>query len=258
MENVLYERQGQVGLLTVNRPEALNALNSSVIQALHEALEEIASSDIRCLIVTGAGEKAFVAGADIAEMKDLSPEQAKRFSEAGNAVMERLENLAMPVIAVVNGYALGGGCELALACDIRIASERSVFGLPETGLGILPGYGGIQRLVRTVGLSKAKELVFTGERLKADQALMMGLVNKVEPVENLMKAALHIAGKIASNAPVGVRYAKQIANRSAGLPLNKASRLEVETFAACFDTNDQRMAMEAFVNKRKPEAFIGK
>ncbi len=257
MPVVLYERREQIGILTVSRPQALNALNSEVVAALHTRLDEIATSDIRCLIVTGEGEKSFVAGADIAEMKDLSPSEAAAFSRAGGEAMAKLEALPMPTIAGVNGFALGGGCELALACDIRIASEKASFGLPEVGLGILPGYGGVQRLARVAGIAKAKELAFTAGRIKADEAFAIGLVNAVCPPEELMGRCLAMAETIAANAPLGVRGAKQVANASVGRPLSEANGLEAEPFARCFGTNDQRMAMRAFVEKTKPEPFTG-
>lgn len=258
MEFVLFERQQDVGILTVNRPKALNALNSGVVAELTAVLAEISASDIRCLIVTGAGEKAFVAGADIAEMSEMSPEQAMKFSAEGNLVMEALENLPMPTIAAVNGYALGGGCELALSCDIRIAAANAAFALPETSLGILPGYGGLQRMVRAVGLSKAKELAFTTNRVKVEEALSLGLVSAVYPAEELMGVCLAMAEKIALNAPVGVRGAKKVINESVGLTLQQAARLEEKPFGDCFATQDQREAMKAFVEKRKPEPFTGK
>lgn len=258
MEYILYETREQIGLLTVNRPKALNALNSVVLSELSELLDEIAKSNIRCLIVTGAGEKAFVAGADIAEMKDLDSTGAKGFSIAGNAVMNKLEQLPMPTIAAVNGYALGGGCELALACDIRIASEQAVFSLPEVSLGVLPGYGGIQRLIRILGLPKAKELVFTCDRLGATDAQSLGLVNKVAPKEELLESAFLMARKIAGNAPFAVREAKRVSNCSIGLNLDEAYNLEADAFAACFEIEDQKLAMNAFLEKRKCEPFTGK
>lgn len=258
MQYLIYDVNDHVGLLTINRPEALNALNSAVVAELSAQLKEIAQSDVRCLILTGAGEKAFVAGADIAEMKDLEPAAAKKFSEEGNEVMEALENLPMPVIAAVNGFALGGGCELALSCDIRIASEKASFALPEVGLGILPGYGGVQRMVRAVGLAKAKELAFTTDRIKAEEALRIGLVNQVVSVEKLTDKAQEMAGKIAANAPFGVRAVKKMANESVGLLLSEATRRESEIFGACFETQDQKEGMTAFVEKRKHEPYTGK
>ena len=257
MKYLLYEEKDNVGLLTVNRPEALNALNSEVIIELRTKLDEIALSDIRCLILTGAGEKSFVAGADIGEMKDFNTEQAERFSIEGNIVMEKIENLPMPVIAAVNGFALGGGIELALSCDIRLASENAVFSLPEVGLGVMPGYGGVQRLVRVVGIAKAKELAFTANRVKAPEALALGLVSAVYPIGELMDSAKRMAGKIAANAPVGVRAVKKVANNCVGLTLNDATRIESRLFGECFATNDQKQAMTAFVEKKKPEPFTG-
>lgn len=257
MKYCLYERNGEIGTLTVNRPKALNALSSEVIAELDSVLTEIGQTDVRCLIVTGAGEKAFVAGADIAEMMNLDSKEALEFSNAGNAVMEKLESLPMPTIAAIGGFALGGGCELALACDIRIAADKTVFAFPETSLGILPGYGGIQRLARIIGASKAKELVFTCDRVSAEAALALGLVNAVVSPEDLMDAAVKMAGRISGNAPLAVRAAKRVANLSAGLILKDFARLESKEFAACFGTNDQRQAMGAFVEKRKPESFSG-
>ena len=258
MKYIQYECEDHVGFLTINRPQALNALNNAVMDELDNVLREIEVSDVRCLVVTGAGDKAFVAGADIGAMKDLAPNEARVFSEVGNAVLERLERLPMPTLAAVNGYALGGGCELALCCDIRVASDKAVFGLPETGLGILPGYGGIQRLVRLVGPAKAKELIFTGNRINADVALAWGLVNAVVPASQLLNTCQEMASKIARNAPLGVRAAKRVADESVGRTLEGSVRLEVEAFSACFGTSDQRMAMTAFLAKIKAEPFTGK
>jgi len=258
MDNLLYELKGHVGVLTISRPEALNALNSAIIAGLSAQLDEIAASDARCIILTGAGEKSFVAGADIGEMAGFNPEQAEAFSVGGNLVMEKLENLPMPVIAAVNGFALGGGCELALACDIRLASENAMFSMPEAGLGIPPGFGGVQRLARVVGLSKAKELAFTTNRVKAPEALALGLVNGVYPADGLMGAAMQMAEKIASNAPVAVRAIKKIANGSVGVPLCESTRLESPLFGECFATGDQKQAMAAFMEKKKPAPFTGK
>ena len=258
MRYLLYEEVGHIGVLTINRPEAYNALNGAVIAELTAALDDIAAKTIRCLIITGAGEKSFVAGADISEMKDMNTEQAEVFSAAGNVAMEKLERLPMPVIAAINGFALGGGLEIALACDLRICSENAVFGLPEVGLGIPPGYGGVQRLARIIGLAKAKELAFTADRVKAPEALSLGLVNAVYPLEELMDAAFKLADRIAVNSPMGVWAAKVIANSSIGLTLNKAAGLETPLFGECFGTKDQKQAMAAFVEKRKPGPFAGK
>lgn len=257
MHYIEYEEKGHVGILTVKRPEALNALNSALISELSAKLNQINVADIRCLILTGFGNKAFVAGADIREMKDLSVREAEQFSLNGNKMMEKIERLSIPVIAAVNGFALGGGCELALACDIRLAAENAVFAFPEVSLGILPGYGGIQRLIRTVGSAKAKELVFTADRVNAAEAYTMGLVNYVCPSNELMNAALAMANKIAANAPVAVCAAKKVANDSIGLTLGEATYLEVALFGKCFATWDQKQAMEAFLEKRNHEPFKG-
>lgn len=257
MHYLKFEAQNDIGLLTINRPEALNALNSQVITELSTQLQEIAASSLRCLIITGAGSKAFVAGADIAEMKDLSVQEAQTFSEAGNQVMKQIESLPMPVIAAVNGYALGGGCELALSCDLRICGENAVFGLPEVGLGILPGYGGVQRLVRTVGLASAKEMAFTARNIKAEEALTIGLANQVVPAEELMDKAMKIAERIAVNAPFGVRAVKEVAQASVGLTVEKTFCLESELFGKCFSTEDQAEGMRAFLEKRKHAPYSG-
>lgn len=258
MSLALYERRGQIGVLTVNRPEALNSLNSEVIAALSERLTEIAKSDVRCLILTGAGDKAFVAGADVAQMKDMDAKAAIDFSNAGNAVMEQLENLPVPVIAAVNGFALGGGCELALSCDIRIASERAKFGQPEVGLGITPGFGGTQRLPRAVGLSEAMALILTGRTIDAAEALRIGLVHALHAPERLLDEAVLLAEAIAQNAPLAVRAAKRAMREGADLELPEGVAGEAELFAGCFATEDQKDAMAAFVEKRRLDDFKGK
>lgn len=258
MEYLIYDVEDKLGLLKINRPEALNALNSQVMKELAKLLEEIAVSDIRCLIITGEGEKAFVAGADISEMKDMKPEEARDFSKHGNIVMEMIEHLPMPVIAAVNGYALGGGCELALSCDIRICSSKAVFALPEVGLGIFPGYGGLQRLSRTVGLARAKELAFTTRRVKAEEAFSIGLANHVVAPEELMTRAMDMAREIAENAPLGVQAAKKTANESVGMTLREAAGAESELFGKCFATMDQKEGMSAFMEKRKHNPYTGK
>jgi enoyl-CoA hydratase len=254
-----YERRGWVGILTINRPEALNALNSAVVAEATAFLADLAKTDVRVLVVTGAGEKAFVAGADICEMKDLDAAGGKKFSEEGNAMMEAFENFPAPVIAAVNGFALGGGCEIALACDIRLASTAAKFGFPEVGLGILPGYGGVQRAVRLLGAGFAKELAFSARIIKADEAEKIGLVNHVYAPEELLSEALKLADTIAAKAPFGVRAVKAVANDVIGVPLAKSTRLESPVFGACFATADQKAGMTAFVNKQKePVAFTGK
>lgn len=258
MEFLLYEVKEHIGILTITRPDALNALNKAVMAEFMNKLDDISVSEIRCLIITGAGEKSFVAGADIGEMKGFTSEQAEKYSADGNALMERLENMPMPVIAAVNGFALGGGCEVALACDIRLTSENAVFALPEVSLGISPGFGGVQRITRAVGIAKAKELVFTARKVKAEEALELGLVNAIHPLAELMNAATQMAEQIAANAPMGVRAAKKIANDIIRLTPEESTLQEISLFGRCFASNDQKQAMSAFVEKRKPEPFTGR
>jgi enoyl-CoA hydratase len=254
-----YERKGNVGVLTINRPEALNALNSAVVAEATAYLAELAKTDVRALVVTGAGEKSFVAGADISEMKDLDPKGGQKFSEEGNAMMEAFENFPVPVIAAINGFALGGGCEIALSCDIRLASYKAKFAFPEVGLGILPGYGGVQRATRLLGAGIAKELAFTAKTIDAVEAEKIGLVNHVYDSGDLLREAIKLAETIASKAPFGVRAVKKVANDVIGLPLNKSTRLEAGLFGDCFATADQKAGMTAFVNKQKePVAFTVK
>jgi enoyl-CoA hydratase len=258
MNYIRFERRDSfTGLITVHRPEALNALNSALIAELSDTLDEAASLGLRSLVITGAGEKSFVAGADIAEMKDLNPPEAEQFSVAGNRVMEKVEQFPIPVIAAINGYALGGGCELALACDIRLAGERASFSFPEVSLGILPGYGGIRRLVRLIGPGRAKELIFTARRVAATEALTMGLVNNVYPTTELMAEALKCASLINAHAPLGVKGAKTAANNSPYLDNAESIAFEAKLFGGCFGSTDQRGAMGAFIEKRKPEPFTG-
>lgn len=257
MNNLICEKNGDVTILTVNRPKALNALNNETVAELSGCLSEIAAEAPRCLIITGAGDKAFIAGADISEMVNMMAEQAEELCLKGNEVMSKLENFPVPVIAAVNGFALGGGFELALSCDLRLASDNAVFSLPEVGLGIIPGYGGMQRLARTVGLGKAKELIYTADRLKAGQALEIGLVNAVYPQDSLLNEAIKMAEKISANAPVAIRAAKKVINDSLGLSLAEACCLEKKALAECFVTQDKQMAMSAFLEKKKPGAFAG-
>lgn len=257
MNDLAYKQEDNVGIITINRPQALNALNSEVVSELTTLLRELSVLHLRCLIITGSGEKSFVAGADISEMKDMTAVEAKQFSEAGNIMMQLVEEFPIPVIAAVNGFALGGGCELALSCDIRVCSENAVFALPEVSLGILPGYGGVQRLSRTIGLGLAKELAFTTRQVKAEEAQRIGLVNKVVPQSELMGEVLKLAQKISSNAPVGVRAVKKVANASVGLSLKEMVGLEIPLFSECFTTTDQKEGMTAFLEKRKHEPYTG-
>lgn len=258
MNYVKYEQNDFIGVLTIERPKALNALNSEVLTELEEVIDSISVDTTRCLIVTGAGDKAFVAGADIGEMSNLTKAEGKAFGEKGNAVFRKLEKLPIPVIAAVNGFALGGGCELSLSCDIRIASENALFAQPETGLGITPGFGGTQRLARTIGIGKAKELLYTCGKVKADEALKLGLVNAVYPAEQLMDECLKLAGKIARNAPIAVRACKKAVNDGMQVDIDSAIAIEAEQFGGCFESEDQKNAMAAFCDKRKPDPFVNK
>lgn len=259
LNNVLLEKEGNIAMVTINRPKALNALNSETLKELDLVIANLEEDDsIYAVILTGAGEKAFVAGADITEMKDLNAIQGRKFSILGNKVFRRLENLEKPVIAAISGFALGGGCELSMACDIRIASEKAKFGQPETGLGITPGFGGTQRLARIVGLGKAKELIYTGAIIKADEAYRIGLVNKVVPLEELMNEAKAMANTIAKQAPVAVTLSKIAINRGMQVDIDTALSYEAEVFGECFSTHDQKEGMTAFVEKRSEKNFQNK
>lgn len=255
MATVRYETKGAVGILTIDRPEALNALSSEVLEELSLMLDGVDLAAVRALVLTGAGEKAFVAGADIAEMQGLTKEQALAFSKRGNDVFLKIERFPIPVIAAVNGYALGGGCELAMCCDIRLCSDKAVFGQPEVTLGIPPGFGGTQRLSRIIGLSRAKEMIFSARNIKAAEALSLGLVSAVYAPDELLKAALALAERIALNAPIAVRAAKRAMNVGIDQPIERAVDTEAALFGDCFETADQREAMQAFLEKRKLESF---
>lgn len=251
LKNIILEKEGHLAIVTINRPKALNALNSDTLKDLDVVLEDLEKdSNIYSVILTGSGEKAFVAGADISEMKDLSEEEGKNFGLLGNRVFRRLEKLDKPVIAAISGFALGGGCELAMACDIRIASEKAKFAQPEAGLGITPGFGGTQRLPRLVGEGKAKELIYTCAMVKADEALRIGLINKVVPLENLMEEARNMANAIMANAPIAVKLCKDAINRGMQVDIDKAIEVEAGDFGKCFATEDQKEGMEAFIGKR--------
>ena len=250
---LILERSDAVALLTINNPSTLNALDSLTLHELHAAISEIeADSTLRALIITGTG-RSFVAGAYISEMRGLNAAEGKAFGHLGASMMRRLELLPIPVIAAINGFALGGGCELAMACDIRLASSKAKLGQPETGLGIIPGFSGTQRLPRLVGPAKAKELIFTGDVIRADEALRIGLVDKVTEPEALMDEAMALADKIASKAPAAIAYAKEAINRGIQTDIDTAIDLETELFALCFATDDQKEGMQAFLEKRKPE-----
>ncbi len=259
MENVLLEKQGHVSIITINRPKALNALATEVLQDLEAVVAQVeADKDTYCAIITGAGEKSFVAGADIVEMKDKNVEEAKEYSAYGNKIFRAIEQLHCPVIAAVNGFALGGGCELSLSCDIRVASENAIFGQPEVGLGITPGFGGTQRLARTVGVGFAKEMIYTARNIKADKALSIGLVNAVVPQEELMATVLKMAKGIAKNAPIAVAQSKKAINNGLQMDIDGGIAEEVTDFADCFATEDQTYGMECFVNRVKEKEFKNK
>ena len=259
MENVLIAKEGHVATITINRPKALNALSTAVLTDLNAALDEVAADqDVYALIITGAGEKSFVAGADIAEMKDKSVEEAAEYGKFGNAVFRKIETFRCPVIAAVNGFALGGGCELAMSCDIRVASENAVFGQPEVGLGITPGFGGTQRLARLVGAGIAKELIYTARNIKADRAAQIGLVNKVVAAEELSATVMKMAQGIAKNAPIAVAYAKKAINNGLQTDIDSGIAIEVEEFSNCFATEDQTYGMTCFLEKVKEKEFSNK
>lgn len=251
MSFVEIQKNGKTAVLTINRPEALNALNSQVLSDLKEALDELKKeADLRCLIITGAGPKSFVAGADIGEMSTMNPKKGEAFGIAGNKVMSQVASFPCPVIAAVNGYALGGGFELALACDLRLASEKARFAFPETGLGITPGFGGTQRLARLVGPALASELIFTGRTVKADEALAKGMVSQVCAPEELLDKAQELADTIAGRAPIAICQAKKAIRGGLDLTLEKGLDYESECFGECFDSEDQKNAMKAFVEKQ--------
>lgn len=258
MEFITYEADGQIGIITINRPKALNALNSTVLEELDQTLNAVDLENIRCLILTGAGEKSFVAGADIGEMSTLTKAEGEAFGKKGNDVFRKLETFPIPVIAAVNGFALGGGCEISMSCDIRICSENAVFGQPEVGLGITPGFGGTQRLARLVGSGKAKEMIYGARNIKADEAYRIGLVNNVYPLEELMPAAKKLASTIARNAPIAVRNCKRAINEGLQVDMDQAIVIEEKLFGDCFESCDQREGMTAFLEKRKVEAFLNK
>lgn len=251
------EEKGTVVVLTISAPKSLNALNSEILEEMRHFLDHFDCNTYRCLIVTGDGEKSFVAGADISEMANLNVPQGQTFGSHGSAVFRKIETLPVPVIAAVNGFALGGGCELAMACDIRLCSDNAKFGQPEVGLGIIPGFSGTVRLSRLVGMGMAKQLIYTGKAIKADEALRIGLVNAVVPQAELMDKALELANQIAANAPLAVKTAKQCINAEYDMPMDDAIMNENGAFGRCFATEDQKNGMKAFLNKEK-YVFQGK
>ena len=253
MAFVTTEVKGEVEVITIDRPQALNALNPEVLADLKAAFEAVDLKSIRCIVLTGAGEKSFVAGADIAAMSTMTKAEGEAFSKLGNDLFLQIESFPIPVIAAVNGFALGGGNELAMSCDIRVCSDNAMFGQPEVGLGITPGFGGTQRLARLVGMGMAKQLVYSAFNVKADEALRIGLVNAVYPQAELMDNVLKLATKIASNAPIAVRHCKQAMNEGIELPIDKAVAVEEKLFGECFETHDQKEGMGCFLSKEKPK-----
>ena len=258
MEFIQYTAENAVGVITINRPAALNALNSQVLQEISETLDQVDLETTRCLIITGAGEKSFVAGADISEMSKLTKAEGTAFGKKGNDVFSKIENFQIPVIAAINGFALGGGCELSMSCDIRICSENAMFGQPEVALGITPGFGGTQRLARLVGAGMAKQLVYTGRNIKAAEAMRIGLVNEICSLETLMDTAKKMAGIIASNAPIAVRNCKKAINQGLDMDIAQGLALEESLFGDCFQTADQNEGMSAFLEKRREKTFTNK
>ena len=259
MTNILLEKKGLYAVATINRPKALNALNSEVLSDLDELVRTVsADADIRALVITGSGEKAFVAGADIGEMSTLTPAEGEAFGKHGNDVFRKLETLPIPTIAAGNGFALGGGCERSMSCDIRLCADTAVFGQPEAGLGITPGFGGTQRLARLVSPGMAKQLIYTAKNIKADEAYRIGLVNAVYPLDELLPAAEKMAETIAKNAPIAVRACKKAINEGLEAKMDDAVVIEEKLFGSCFQTADQIEGMSAFLEKRKHEPYQNK
>ncbi|CAN5846292.1 enoyl-CoA hydratase-related protein [soil metagenome] len=260
MSTVLCEREGAIAVITLNRPDKLNALNAELLGELDALLAALSSASgpeaVSCAILTGAGDKAFAAGADIAAMLPMSTEQGRAFSELGHRVCSRVERAPFPVLGAVNGFALGGGCEIALACDFIYASDKAKLGQPEVNLGIIPGFGGSQRLARRVGIGRARELCYTGDTVNAEEALRIGLVNLVVPHAELMTKARETATKIAAKGRLAVAQCKRVLYTGADVPLDVANALETQSFAMLFGTDDRAEGMKAFLEKRKP-AFTG-
>jgi enoyl-CoA hydratase len=259
MASVLLESNKNIATVTLSRLKALNALNNEMLAELDDVFKIIEQDkNIYVVIITGEGEKSFVAGADISEMKDLNEKQAHEFGAYGNSVFRNIERSRVPVIAAINGFVLGGGLELALSCDIRIAVEEAIFALPEVGLGIVPGYGGTQRLPRIIGVSRAKKMMYTAERLNAKQALEVGLIDEITKKGDLMERAVSLASRIAAQAPIAVAFAKEAVNKGINTDIDTACSIENDIFARCFKTQDQKKVMDAFLKKEKFSGFENK
>jgi enoyl-CoA hydratase len=253
-EQIRYEIQDGVAVVTVDRPDALNALSVQVFDELDRAFTEAGANDaVRAAVLTGAGDKAFVAGADIKAMSSMGPVEARAYSDKGQSVMLGIERLGKPVVAAVNGFALGGGCELAMCCHVRFASEKAKFGQPEVNLGLIPGFAGSQRLPRIVGQGKALELLLSGDMIRADEALRIGLVNRVLPAESLMEESLAFARTLAGKAPIAIRLLLDVVLQGAGTNLEEGSGLEQSLFGLNFSTEDAREGMKAFLEKREAD-----
>lgn len=258
MEFIKQEHRGNVLILTIDRQAAFNALDVNVMGEIKEAIGAVDVESTRCVIITGAGDKAFVAGADIAYMQNMNKKQAEEWALVGYDIFRRIEKLPIPVIAAINGFALGGGCELALSCDIRLAAENASFSQPEVGLGITAGFGGTQRLPRLVGEGIAKEMLYTGAMIKAQRALEIGLVNAIYPKDELLDASIKMAEAIAKNAPIAIRATKLAIDEARDKDIDTALKVEARHFGDCFESADQREGMTAMLEKRKPAPFTGK
>ncbi len=253
LNNLVLEKIGKIALVKFNRPKALNALNSEVLEEINRLVDQLSDdNDVDVLVFIGEG-KAFIAGADISEMSTLNSEEGISFAQKGQRIFRKIELMNKPTIAAINGFALGGGCEFVMSCDIRIASERAKLGQPEVSLGITPGFGGTQRLSRLVGVGKAKELIFTGDIIDAKEAERIGLVERVVPSEQLLEEAMNLAKKIVSNAQLAVRHSKLAINKGLDVDIDTGAEIEAAYFGLCFATEDQKEGMKAFLDKRKPE-----
>lgn len=257
-QNIILAQENRIATLTINRPKALNALNQATLLEIKKAVEQVRDdAEVDVLIITGAGDKAFVAGADITSMLTMNALEGRQFGFTGQETFNLIESMSKPVIAAINGFALGGGCELAMSCDFRICSHKSKFGQPEVGLGVTPGFGGTQRLPRIVGTGMAKQLLYTGDTIDACEALRIGLVNAVVPAESLMEYVVEVAQKIASRGSIAVRFCKDAVNEGMQTDIDRAMTIEADIFGLCFATEDQKEGMQAFVDKRKAQ-FKGK